>query len=134
MKNENLAERIFCDLRNAEIKIVKASYVIDGHKIGDGNARQLNIGEINGKFGFNEGVALNLENELTFTEAYQQLFNTIKSIGPKLKFYSLVIPRKACVEARLEEFEQVVSRYIVDYLSMSDQLAARWDVLVGPAD
>jgi len=133
MKNENLAERIFCDLRNAEIKIVKASYRVDGHKIGDGNARQFNISEINGSFGFSEGVALFYDN-LTFTEAYQKLIDAVKSLGPELKFYSLVMPRKACTEARLEEFDKVVTRYIVDYLQMSDQLAARWDVLVGPAD
>lgn len=135
MRNENFAERLFCDLRNAEIKIVKASYRVDGHKIGDGkDCRQFNIFEINGNFNFGEGVGGNREVGKMFTEAYQELFDAVKSIGPKIKFYSLVVPSKACVEARLEEFETVVTRYIVDYLQMSDQIAARWDVLVGPAD
>lgn len=133
MKNENFAERLFCDLRNAEIKIIKPSYQMDGHKIGDGNARQFNISEVNGQFGFSEGVALSLD-RMTFTEAYQKALEAVKAIGPKLKFYALVVPRKACVEARLEEFEQVVTRYIVDYLQNSDQVAARWDILVGSSE
>lgn len=134
MKNENFAERLFCDLRNAEIKIVKASYQTDGHRIGDGPLmKQLHVNELAGKFNFSYGPAFQ-NGELTFTQAYQDLLTVIKSIGPELKFYSLVIPRKACVEARLEEFDKVVTRYIVDYLPISDQVAARWDVLVGPAE
>lgn len=132
---ENLGERLFCDLRNRRIKIANPSYAIVGHKIGDGGARQFVLFNQDEKYGSNEGVGFSeLELNKTFTEAYNDLLNRILNVGNHLKFYSLVIPRKAVVDVKLLEFENVVGRYIKDYLPMSDQVLARWDFLVGPSE
>ncbi len=133
MKNENLAERIYVDLKNAGYKIKLPSYQIDGHRIGDDGARQFVISENRGEFGFCEGPALMVD-KLSFTDAYQQLLEKIKSLGNELKFYQLVLPRRGVTECRLDDFDRVVTRYIVDYLPNSDDLYARWDVLVAPAN
>lgn len=135
MKNENFAERLFCDLRNAEIKIEKPFYSESGGRIGDvGNgingARQFNITGKRDLYSISEGPACDLENcKLTFTEAYQILLNKILEMK-QVKFYSLAVPQKGPELARLEEFEKVTSRYIKDYLHMSDDVIERWDVLI----
>jgi hypothetical protein len=134
MKNENFAERLFCDLRNAEIKIEKPFYSEGGGRIGDvGNgvngARQFNILGIRDKYSFSEGLTCDLEPKLTFTEAYQILLNKIVEMN-KVKFYSLATPQKGPESAKLEEFEKVVTRYIKDYLHMSDDVIERWDILI----
>jgi|Laugrespbdmm15dd_1035085.scaffolds.fasta_scaffold29520_2 hypothetical protein len=134
MLNENFAERLFCDLRNANIVIGKPQYVMEGAKISDyPNSFQFNIMGIRGKYKSSEGIEVSIDNiekeGLTFTEAYIQFLSKIEELE-HVKFYSLVVPRRAVIEAKLEEFEKVVSRYIQDYLPATDQIAERWDVLV----
>lgn len=132
---ENFAERLFCDLRNSDIKIAKPSYCVDGHKTTDfPNMSQFNIiGNSTSLYSFNAGVAWKNDSGEAFTQAYQKLFHSVKCIGSKIRFYSLVVPRSLKPDAKLEEFESVVSRYLRDYLPMTDIEVSRWDVLVGPA-
>lgn len=133
---ENLAERLFCDLRNRRIKLESPLYKIDGHKIGDNGARQFVIFGSENKFSSSEGVGLNCTIPLksTFTEAYNELLGRILNIKGSLRFHSLVIPKNGVIDVKLLEFENVVGRYIKDYLPMSDQAITRWDFLVGPAE
>ncbi len=129
MINENFAERLFCDLRNAKVKIEKPHYIIGGAKIGEFNTIQFTIVGKRDLYSFAIGPACDLDCKLTFTEAYQILLNKIVEMK-NVKFYSLATPQKGPELARLEEFEKVVSRYIKDYLHMSDDVIERWDVLV----
>lgn len=129
MRNENFAERLFCDLRNANRIIAQPSYQIDGYKIGEHGIRQLVIGENRGKFGYSEGPVVHIS-DMSFTEAYNQLLTEILNMKGIIKFYSPVLPRKGVTECRLEEFHTVITRYVVDYLPGTDDLLARWDVMV----
>lgn len=140
---ENLAERLFCDLKNAGVKIEKPEYAIDGAKVGQISsvngivtepAKQFTIfGAKRGEtyvYCFGHGPAVQFPNSnQSFTEAYTELLKAIKLLE-NLKFYSLLIPRKGVVEVKLEEFETVVSRYIKDYLPNCDEMLWRWDFLV----
>lgn len=131
MRNENFAERLFCDLRNKQIKIEMPEYWQEGAKIGMiENSIQFNICGIRDKYSC--GVGPTFQDELThsFTDAYTEFFTKIKDMGNHIKFHSLVVPSRAVIEARLEEFEKVVSRYIVDYLPSLDEKLERWDVMV----
>lgn len=145
---ENIAERLFVDLKNLETKIEKPEYVIDGAKIGQVSsikgvisspAQQFTIfGVKHGKeykYNFGKGFNFNSTEEewVTFTEAYLEFLEAIKSLGSNLKFYNLTIPRKGVIDVKLEEFETVVVRYIKDYLPQSDELVWRWDVLISSA-
>jgi len=133
---ENLAERLFCDLRNANVKIEAPLYVQEGARIGfDGASNQYFIAGKDDKYICGEGLGwlVGVEFNLSFTEAYNEFLEKIKALG-HVKFYSMVVPNKAVEEAKLEEFENVVSRYIKDYLPQSDKLAERWDVLVKKID
>lgn len=141
---ENLAERLFVDLKNLEIKIEKPEYVLDGAKIGQlsttngifsAPAKQFTIfgKKLNEEYRYNFGQGISLSDEgewKTFTESYQELLEAIKSLGNNLKFYNLVIPKRSVDEVKLEEFVTVVSRYIKDYYAQSDEVIWRWDVLV----
>ncbi len=113
--------------------MILLNYAIDGVKIGDfANLKQINIFGIEGKF--YRGLGPAIANEVagvSFTEAYQDMLSDIKDFGKHIKFYGLVIPRKAVVDVKLLEFETVTARYIKDYLHMTDQIAERWDILVG---
>ncbi len=135
MKNENFAERLFCDLRNVGVKISKPLYLEGGGRIGDNQsagfkpARQFNITNVRELYSFSEGPTCDLDPKLTFTEAYQMLLNKITQMK-EVKFCSLATPQKGPESAKLEEFETVVTRYIKDYLHMSDDVVKRWDVLV----
>lgn len=133
MKNENFAERLFCDLKNAGIKIEKPEYVLNGARIGEvSNSFQMYVAGIRDKYSFNNGVALEIgydNYKMTFTEAYAKLIEAIKELK-HVKFYSLVIPRNGVVKAELEEFDKVISRYIKDYIPQDDEIYERWDVLV----
>ena len=131
---ENLAERLFCDLRNRRIKLESPWYAVDGCKIGDGNSRQFVIFESDEKFTSSEGVGISATSPFnkTFTDAYNDLLNKVLSVGNHLKFYSLVIPKRGVIDVKLLEFEGVVGRYIKDYLPQTDQAISRWDFLVGP--
>lgn len=132
---ENLAERLFCDLKNDGIKIEKPFFAVEGTKIGAfPKSHQFNIFGMNDKYCFGEGITWNtddLEFKLSFTEAYQGLLTNIKSLGKEIKFYSLVIPRNGVVDVKLLEFETVVGRWIKDYLPQVDQILDRWDFMVG---
>jgi len=137
---ENIAERLFCDLRNAEVKIEKPEYIVNGAKIGDvPNSKQFTIFGV--KWGNKYSYAFGHiptydgieENVKSFTEAYNEFLEAIKSLG-NLKFYSLVVPNKGVMDAKLEEFEKVISRYIEDYQPNNDTLVWRWDVLVKKID
>lgn len=131
MKNENFAERLFCDLKNAGIKIEKPEYIVEGVRIGQfENSYQFNIFGVRDKFNSNQGIAGCIENGVSFTEAYADFLEKIKNVGNVIKFYSLVIPRKGVIEVKLEEFETVISRYIKDYLPQTDDVAERWDIYV----
>lgn len=131
---ENLAERLFCDLRNRRIKLENPFYAVDGCKIGDGEARQFVIFGSSKNFVSSEGVGINSTEPFnkTFTDAYNDLLTKILSVGNHLKFYSLVIPKHGVIDVKLLEFENVVGRYVKDYLPLSDQAIDRWDFLVGP--
>lgn len=125
---ENFAERLFCDLRNAEIKIDKAIYIESGTRVGEHNTKQFNITKINGKCSFSEGPSSDLTCTLTFTQAYQLLLAKLSK--RTIRFYSLATPQKGPEVARLEEFERVVTRYLKDYLHMLDENMERWDVCI----
>lgn len=141
---ESLAERLFVDLKNLQIKIEKPEYVLNGAKIGQVSctngiisapAKQFTIFGKNVdkeyRYNFGKGISLSHEGEWkTFTEAYQELLEAIKLLGDNLKFYNLLIPLKGVEEVRLEEFITVVTRYIKDYYPQTDELIWRWDVLV----
>lgn len=142
---ENLAERLFVDLKNSNIIIEKPEYVINGAKMGQVSATNGVISQpakqftIFGKkineeyrYNFGKGISLSDNNDewLSFTTVYQEFLVAIISLGNNLKFYSLVIPMVGVVEVKLEEFVTVVSRYIKDYNYQSDELIWRWDVLV----
>lgn len=126
---ENFAERLFCDLKNENVKLEKPEFVVDGAKIGMfKNTFQFTIfgKSVKYKFGsFNKDDA-----ETSFTKAYCEFKNAVKSNSNHLKFYSLVLPRKSVIEGKLEIFESVTSRYLRDYLHQSDDVIERWDVLV----
>lgn len=130
MLRENFAERLFCDLRNHKVKIEYPFYVVEGAKIGDdGVDYQLNIFGVNNKYSFNVGVAGEI-GQLTFSAAYQLMLTKLIEME-NIKFFSLVIPKRGVVDTKLEEFERVVSRYIKDYLPGTDEVAERWDIMVG---
>lgn len=133
LKNQNIAECLFCDLKNDQFKILKPLYQPDGFKIGDGkNMKQFHIFQNEHKFGNGEGAMLDVFNVNTsFADSYLALLNNIKSLGKTLQFYSLVVPKYAVEEAKLVEFENVVGRYIVECLPECDTLVARYDFLVG---
>lgn len=122
---ENIAERLFCDLKNSQIKIKPALFKVDGFKNGE---CVLEEGVIRNLKQFN--IIIDKENQESFTDAYNQLLAKIKELGSTIKFYGLIIPRKAVIECRLEEYESVVCRYIKDYNIGTDELLERWDVLV----
>jgi len=137
---ENIAERLFCDLRNAEVKIEKPEYVVDGARIDSvPNSKQFTIFGVKwgNKYSYDFGHTPihdgTEENVKSFTEAYNEFLEAIKSLG-KLKFYSLAIPNKGVIDVKLEEFEKVVSRYIKDYHPHDDTLVWRWDALVRKID
>lgn len=142
---ENLAERLFVDLKNSNITIEKPEYIIDGAKIGQVSstngiisspAKQFTIfgKKINEEYRYHFGKGISLDGDSdeweSFTTVYQEFLKAIKSLGNNLKFYSLVNPRVGVVEVKLEEFITVVSRYIKDYRYQSDELIWRWDILV----
>lgn len=142
---ENLAERLFVDLKNLQIKINKPEYVVDGAKIGQisisngmasAPAKQFTIfgKKINGEYYYNFGKGVSLEDDSsewkTYTKIYGEVLEAIKSLGINLKFYSLAIPKRGVQEVKLEEFETVLSRYIKDYYVATDDLIWRWDILV----
>lgn len=134
MKNENFAERLFCDLKNAGIKIEKPTYVESGARFGKVNCKQLVLFG-NKSYDISNGPNIGIITELptkTFTEAYNELLKLIKDYieNGNVKFYSLVIPRNAVMETRIEEFETVVTRYIKDYAPMSDEIVERFDILI----
>lgn len=130
---ENLAERLFVDLKNSGIKIEAPEYMIDGAKIGMfPNLHQYVIFCKNDKYTFGEGLTWQDTEEFqkSFTEAYNEFLNFIKKLGHRIKFYGLVIPRRGVIDVKLLEFETVTARYIKDYLHISDDVVERWDVLV----
>lgn len=129
MKNENFAERLFCDLRNAEVKIHKPFYSEGGSRAGENNIDQFNIIGKRNLYSISKGARCDLDCKLTFTEAYQILLNNIIEMK-EVKFYSLATPQKGPELARLEEFEKVVTRYVKDYFHETDDVIERWDVLV----
>lgn len=134
MKNENFAERLFVDLKNGGFKIENPFYAMGGTKIGMPNVYQFNIVGNRGKYQFNEGPSSILEADafvLTFVEAYQKLLERLKKFK-HLKFHSLAIPNygKAVDTARLEEYVDVVSRYLSQYDHVSDDIYERWDIMI----
>lgn len=133
MINENFAERLFCDIRNNEIKIERAEYIIGGAKIGQfSDAKQLVIfGNERKLYRFDYGPAINFElsANFSFTDCYKLLLNEILKCR-KIKCISLCVPTKGVIEAKLEEFDRIVSRYIKDYNNITDELYERWDILV----
>lgn len=129
MLRENLAERLFCDLKNAEIKIEKPNYVIDGAKIGDyPNMEQVVLSCLRNKYNFNKGPACDCGDK-TFTQAYTELSDYIKEMKA-VRFHSLVLPKRGVIAVDLIEYESVTSRYIKDYLPNSDDVLERWDLMV----
>src|SRR5882757_8323216 len=105
MKNENIAERLYCDLKNANVKIEAPLYVQEGARIGfDGAFNQYFIAGMDNKYICGEGPGWLVEAEfnLSFTEAYNKLLGKLKALE-HIKFYSMIVPNKAVVEARLEE-------------------------------
>jgi hypothetical protein len=130
---ENFAERLFCDLRNAEVKLEKPHYEYNGTRIGNvPNLNQFNIVGLKGKFQFNIGVSSILQLdafELTYTEAYQLLLNKLIELK-HIKFYSMIIPNGSVEHAKLEEFINCTTRYIKQYEVITDEIYERWDVLV----
>lgn len=137
LRVENFAERLFCDLRNAGVKIEAPEYVQEGAKIGhisrygDMAQQQLKIIGANDKYQFGYGPGIEDSEFVSFVEAYQRMLSAIVEMK-HIRFYSLVIPRCCVVEVKLEEFaDKVVSRYIQDYLQMSDQIIERYDILIG---
>lgn len=133
---ENLAERLFVDLKNSQVKIEKPEYILDGAKIGQVSstngilsspAQQFTIfgtklgEEYKYKFGNNDYQS--------YTGAYIEFLNAIR-LETNLKFYSLIIPKRAVIETKLEEFETVLTRYIKGYDPMDDAIIWRWDALV----
>ena len=134
MIRENLAERLFCDLKNAGVKIATPRYVVDGAKIGDmafPDIKQIVLSCYREKHNVNYGHTFD-QGELSFTEAYNKLLEMIKEIK-HVKLHSLVIPRRGVIAVEQLEYEQVVCRYIKDYLHMTDDTLERWDVMVSPA-
>jgi hypothetical protein len=133
---ENFAERLFVDLKNNNIEIEKPKFWMDGCKIGSvPNTKQLVLFGMNDKYCYGQGPGIPVDDvpyvfKYTFTEAYNNFLEAVNDCGPVIRFHSLIIPRKGVIEVKLEEFETVISRFIIDYLPMCDDKLERWDVMV----
>ena len=120
------------------INTIVEEYIIeDGSKIGDfKNMYQMHIWRILGtdecliEYGPAMRGISRSDEFISLDDAIIKLAKMISSLGNKIRFHGLVVPRKAVEKAELFQTHGVVSRYIVDYLPSSDNLAERWDVMV----
>lgn len=131
MIRENLAERLYCDLKNAGIKIENPHYDVNGSRIGDyPNIEQIHLSCLKNKYAFTKGLACDHENNHdTLTKAYNELLEYVKSLGT-IKFYNLVLPKNCVIDVSAVEYDKVISRYIKDYLPQCDEVLERWDLLI----
>lgn len=113
------------------VPVTEPNITEDGSKFG-GSISQFNISRLinTNEYSVGIGPAIDSEHKLSLEDAIQKIADLINKDGCTVRFHSLYLPRHDSHEAKQHQTENVVSRRLIDYLPMRDQLIERIDVMV----
>ena|SRR5258706_14373267 len=136
ISNDELFDAILKACKENEIEIDECLKIEAGGKIGVEATHQFNImkdfrsNEYSCSRGVGGSTIFNLTKEDAIKQFVSYMIDVVRPNKSILKFISLVIPKKAVEKAELLEKDNILIRYIIDYLPQTDSFCHRWDILI----